>query len=163
MLGRTSLGDPNGLGQDRLDGGRRAWLERRRQGSLFRLRRRFSAEAGRAGRGAIRQVRLLRKQEEGRSSRSAAGSRVCRSVDLLPRTYGRRRAVGSRIRDRSDRHRGGLLRPGFRWPPGSHRSEEHTSELQSLMRISYAVFCLKKKKDYNEYNTTTPEVNRQHG
>src|SRR3546814_6545231 len=28
---------------------------------------------------------------------------------------------------------------------GSHRSEEHTSELQSLMRISYAVFCFKKK------------------
>src|SRR3546814_9063093 len=28
-----------------------------------------------------------------------------------------------------------------------HRSEEHTSELQSLMRISYAVLCLKKKKD----------------
>src|SRR3546814_4541076 len=32
------------------------------------------------------------------------------------------------------------------------RSEEHTSELQSLMRISYAVFCLKKKK-INTYNT----------
>src|SRR3546814_1836177 len=30
------------------------------------------------------------------------------------------------------------------------RSEEHTSELQSLMRISYAVFCLKKKKDYTK-------------
>src|SRR3546814_3295928 len=30
--------------------------------------------------------------------------------------------------------------------PGADRSEEHTSELQSLMRISYAVFCLKKKK-----------------
>src|SRR3546814_6522117 len=29
---------------------------------------------------------------------------------------------------------------------GAQRSEEHTSELQSLMRISYAVFCLKKKK-----------------
>src|SRR3546814_4615926 len=29
---------------------------------------------------------------------------------------------------------------------GQHRSEEHTSELQSLMRISYAVFCLKKNK-----------------
>src|SRR3546814_10461865 len=29
--------------------------------------------------------------------------------------------------------------------PGAKRSEEHTSELQSLMRISYAVFCLKKK------------------
>src|SRR3546814_9174608 len=31
-------------------------------------------------------------------------------------------------------------------PLGGDRSEEHTSELQSLMRISYAVFCLKKKK-----------------
>src|SRR3546814_10708363 len=31
----------------------------------------------------------------------------------------------------------------------ANRSEEHTSELQSLMRISYAVFCLKKKKDNN--------------
>src|SRR3546814_7417741 len=31
------------------------------------------------------------------------------------------------------------------------RSEEHTSELQSLMRISYAVFCLKKKKYHNRY------------
>src|SRR3546814_6967531 len=30
---------------------------------------------------------------------------------------------------------------------GEHRSEEHTSELQSLMRISYAVFCLNKKRD----------------
>src|SRR3546814_3335999 len=35
------------------------------------------------------------------------------------------------------------------------RSEEHTSELQSLMRISYAVFCLKKKKSYNYINTNT--------
>src|SRR3546814_2534734 len=35
-----------------------------------------------------------------------------------------------------------------------HRSEEHTSELQSLMRISYAVFCLKKKKhpDHHTHN-----------
>src|SRR3546814_8651802 len=32
---------------------------------------------------------------------------------------------------------------------GAFRSEEHTSELQSLMRISYAVFCLKKKKTEN--------------
>src|SRR3546814_7311335 len=34
------------------------------------------------------------------------------------------------------------------------RSEEHTSELQSLMRISYAVFCLKKKKPYYYSHTT---------
>src|SRR3546814_3594500 len=33
------------------------------------------------------------------------------------------------------------------------RSEEHTSELQSLMRISYAVFCLKKKKNHKTINT----------
>src|SRR3546814_966537 len=40
------------------------------------------------------------------------------------------------------------------------RSEEHTSELQSLMRISYAVFCLKKKKKKDERttnNVTTPK------
>src|SRR3546814_1845465 len=40
-----------------------------------------------------------------------------------------------------------VLAPAF--AAGRKRSEEHTSELQSLMRISYAVFCLKKK------NTTT--------
>src|SRR3546814_4933181 len=39
----------------------------------------------------------------------------------------------------------------FEWEEGKtvYRSEEHTSELQSLMRISYAVFCLKKKKNTN--------------
>src|SRR3546814_1321724 len=37
--------------------------------------------------------------------------------------------------------------------PDKARSEEHTSELQSLMRISYAVFCL-KKKNCNTNNTT---------
>src|SRR3546814_4852341 len=40
----------------------------------------------------------------------------------------------------------GALRPAELQQPA--RSEEHTSELQSLMRISYAVFCLKKKKDH---------------
>src|SRR3546814_6931145 len=37
-----------------------------------------------------------------------------------------------------------------RGDPRAPRSEEHTSELQSLMRISYAVFCLKKKKKKNK-------------
>src|SRR3546814_3647356 len=37
---------------------------------------------------------------------------------------------------------------------GSERSEEHTSELQSLMRISYAVFCLKKKNNNNPIDAT---------
>src|SRR3546814_2308101 len=34
----------------------------------------------------------------------------------------------------------------------TRRSEEHTSELQSLMRISYAVFCLKKKHNHTDHN-----------
>src|SRR3546814_4861277 len=40
----------------------------------------------------------------------------------------------------------GACRPGG----ARRRSEEHTSELQSLMRISYAVFCLKKKKKHKQ-------------
>src|SRR3546814_6927836 len=47
------------------------------------------------------------------------------------------RIVASRVTDHSLLLRELLVQP---------RSEEHTSELQSLMRISYAVFCLKKKK-----------------
>src|SRR3546814_10250142 len=40
---------------------------------------------------------------------------------------------------------------------GGERSEEHTSELQSLMRISYAVFCL-KKKNTNKQKSTSQQV-----
>src|SRR3546814_960463 len=50
-------------------------------------------------------------------------------------------------------------RPGSRLhirPRLSRRSEEHTSELQSLMRISYAVFCLKKKK--TKHNMTIVQI-----
>src|SRR3546814_3222080 len=58
-------------------------------------------------------------------------------------------AAACRIRTR--RAEGG--RPRF---DAGQRSEEHTSELQSLMRISYAVFCLKKKKNVmkQQYYTT---------
>src|SRR3546814_1214969 len=57
-------------------------------------------------------------------------------------------------------HRRGVAHAGSRRPcpcdpVGGWRSEEHTSELQSLMRISYAVFCLKKKKtDYSNVPQT---------
>src|SRR3546814_3323298 len=55
--------------------------------------------------------------------------------------------------------RGGRSPAGAIPDPGANdsrtRSEEHTSELQSLMRISYAVFCLKKKKQPKEHNSTT--------
>src|SRR3546814_8952607 len=41
-----------------------------------------------------------------------------------------------------------------RWTRSTRRSEEHTSELQSLMRTSYAVFCLKKKIHYDTTQST---------
>src|SRR3546814_6162828 len=50
------------------------------------------------------------------------------------------------------------LRPAHRDRCRLSRSEEHTSELQSLMRISYAVFCLKKKNTKN--NTTITACHR---
>src|SRR3546814_4961681 len=57
------------------------------------------------------------------------------------------------IRAATVRYAASRSRPRVHRPPPTrghrrtrHRSEEHTSELQSLMRISYAVFCLKKKK-----------------
>src|SRR3546814_5062635 len=44
---------------------------------------------------------------------------------------------------------------------GQDRSEEHTSELQSLMRISYAVFCLKKKTTQSELNLRSRHNTKQ--
>src|SRR3546814_5486519 len=74
-----------------------------------------------------------------RSRRAAASSKYS-----LPATSTTRRAPadssGSSISGRNP-------------VPGPNRSEEHTSELQSLMRISYAVFCL-KKKTINETRST---------
>src|SRR3546814_10229501 len=77
----------------------------------------------------------------------------------------RHRAPARRHRVEPDR---GCRRPALRADrladqsghPGARRrrSEEHTSELQSLMRISYAVFCLKKKTyKYKLHNTTREE------
>src|SRR3546814_8061379 len=44
------------------------------------------------------------------------------------------------------------------FPSTGERSEEHTSELQSLMRISYAVFCLKKKKTKTHNQTNKAHI-----
>src|SRR3546814_8012263 len=46
--------------------------------------------------------------------------------------------------------------------PQKSRSEEHTSELQSTMRISYAVFCLKKNKKTKKHNYTQQHINNMH-
>src|SRR3546814_8157960 len=69
------------------------------------------------------------------------------------------RATGSAPGDGGDQHEHRDRAGGFHVGP-RHRSEEHTSELQSLMRISYAVFCLKKKKNKNtkEYTTITKQL-----
>src|SRR3546814_10530629 len=63
----------------------------------------------------------------------------------LPRAYLRAHAAAVEQAPGNERQ------DGVAGAGGVERSEEHTSELQSLMRISYAVFCLKKKK-----NTYTP-------
>src|SRR3546814_8175766 len=49
-----------------------------------------------------------------------------------------------------------------RYRPCTRRSEEHTSELQSLMRISYAVFCLKKKKEPEQKQHYTLYIHQQY-
>src|SRR3546814_10302172 len=54
--------------------------------------------------------------------------------------------IGEERRERRVRRGRGEAGGHLRLPAPLPRSEEHTSELQSLMRISYAVFCLKKKK-----------------
>src|SRR3546814_6916657 len=73
------------------------------------------------------------------------------------------RGAGGESRGRGTSGRGGTCavvpRPARRrrysGRNGGDRSEEHTSELQSLMRISYAVFCLKKQKHHKQTATTT--------
>src|SRR3546814_1835607 len=67
---------------------------------------------------------------------------------LLRRLERGKRRIGGKGRPIVDRRR-----PDARGLEPVERSEEHTSELQSLMRISYAVFCLKKTKENNKYKT----------
>src|SRR3546814_2073438 len=81
-----------------------------------------------------------------------------------------RKYLGPRCSQRGGAQRPGALscRSGWRAQhrsgpdrrPDGWRSEEHTSELQSLMRISYAVFCLKKKT--NAKNTTLTHSKATH-
>src|SRR3546814_5283194 len=83
-------------------------------------------------------------------------SRMPRPETLPPGMNWRKR---SWLRRSSSSRFGGLGPPPKPPPPGPDgRSEEHTSELQSLMRTSYAVFCLKKKTskpmDAKEYFIT---------
>src|SRR3546814_10593587 len=75
---------------------------------------------------------------------------------LKPHSQGRWRPVSAAIQsptfDVSPDRLEGRATPIPAFSNQANRSEEHTSELQSLMRISYAVFCLKKKKINNKHN-----------
>src|SRR3546814_2080462 len=106
------------------------------------------------------------RQEPERSRRRGRSEHRQRAADRRParRTRRRRQAGSARTRaalldgerQRQDARNSGQPRlDGHRAQrrAAPRRSEEHTSELQSLMRISYAVFCLKKKK--NKETTST--------
>src|SRR3546814_3179913 len=87
----------------------------------------------------------------------------CPLVAKATRRHKRRRGPSRHLRPPPPPRAAGSRRPAFqrlRFRAGTddrrHRSEEHTSELQSLMRISYAVFCLKKKKHITNTNTNRP-------
>src|SRR3546814_6391589 len=98
---------------------------------------RRSSDLGRRAPRAPRGRRRRRRQAPRRPpSRPARSARRCRHDPFRSRA------------SRSPPRRGGGVRASPPAPPWDchTRSEEHTSELQSLMRISYAVFCLKKKK-----------------
>src|SRR3546814_4148369 len=76
-----------------------------------------------------------------------------RTAELEPGRPCHDRAAGECVQEALAVERlGGSLDPGGGQAGGPLRSEEHTSELQSLMRISYAVFCLKKKNNKNHNN-----------
>src|SRR3546814_8848128 len=85
----------------------------------------------------------------GQAERHAGGGHRCHGVEAGGRERNAfegddRQAAGSQTHRRADRE--------------LDRSEEHTSELQSLMRISYAVFCLKKKKHSTSKHTQTQQA-----
>src|SRR3546814_10779446 len=78
--------------------------------------------------------------------------RSTRTDTLFPYTTLFRACADARLGERDGKRR----RLGFR--TDLTRSEEHTSELQSLMRISYAGFCLKKKKRNQQEREEVPRV-----
>src|SRR3546814_7307850 len=95
-----------------------------------------------------------------------------RAEDDKARRYGQKRRKGPGLPERYQNSGGKHeqqthCRPHKRQPcralvatVSEGRSEEHTSELQSLMRISYAVFCLKKKKNTTEKKSRVMQINR---
>src|SRR3546814_1918335 len=104
--------------------------------------------------------RSLRSRREGADAAAwhIARGRALELSLLSGRPRRRPAAHGRQCRDAEARRERSAMRARFCRAPRKRRratrSEEHTSELQSLMRISYAVFCLKKKKT-TTYTTLT--------
>src|SRR3546814_3627183 len=117
------------------------------------------ARKGRAGRGRPnpRSARGPQTSLYGEARRLVAAARRWRGHGRWRRRAAVDRAGGGRISRQAGIVRRGRAQAGDR--RRRHRSEEHTSELQSLMRISYAVFCL-KKKNKPTYKHTKPENKR---
>src|SRR3546814_6023634 len=102
-------------------------------------------------------------------SSDVCSSDLCKCITIQASTHSARGSHGRHLRSRIHTHRSlpdhgagnrtscpqaGQARQDSLHHSPRWRSEEHTSELQSLMRISYAVFCLKKKKRHVQKTTT---------
>src|SRR3546814_2738044 len=91
----------------------------------------------------------------------AAGRlRKLKAMDLAEDIGGGRYRLAAGLQETLRRmgERGDIIRLMQRELTARARSEEHTSELQSLMRISYAVFCLSKKNSTETYKTTPTDT-----
>src|SRR3546814_8115954 len=106
-------------------------------------RRRFE---GAAARQPVVDGELLHLQQRLCAHAGGSSRQGCRQAAAWPGSMRRSPGCAGRQSSRRRGQRPAKTQPGGRCN-GSGRSEEHTSELQSLMRISYAVFCLKKKKN----------------
>src|SRR3546814_5465900 len=109
--------------------------------------------------GTERQGEVDQGEEDTATRRAGDGDRGrCARSGHARRCAARRRGIGRRG------GKGGVALAGRGLLSRTRRSEEHTSELQSLMRISYAVFCLKKKKttrDNNKHQNTYRDKKQQ--
>src|SRR3546814_2314589 len=106
--------------------------------------------------------RVLFRSRAGRGNAADAGARGHPAARDRPwrsgQQPGTRQRRGSAADGQPDR---APAPPGDPHRPRGIRSEEHTSELQSLMRISYAVFCLKKKKKNKHKQKHNSESNKK--
>src|SRR3546814_9866038 len=110
----------------------------------------------------LKEGAVLRREESAHEQRrifavveldaAFAGIAVDRLALAIPHEGGERRFIVAKLVDRGQIAREG--HPDQREAEQARRSEEHTSELQSQMRLSYAVFCLTQKKKMTESKTT---------